>query len=109
MADIVNERVNIAQQELEKRADELKRIVAKSKTKKLGPAFADGVKLVSQMIESHAQLLDTIVFDAPKTSLEQHRNLMLMTGNMNQSVQEGIKSATDAIDAMLHTLNEMTR
>lgn len=109
MADIVNDRVNIAQQELEKRAAELKRIVEKSKTKKLGPAFAEGVKLVSQMIENHTQLLDTVVFDAPKTSLEQHRNLMLMTGNMNQSVQEGIKAATDAIDAMLHTLNEMTR
>ena len=34
---------------------------------------------------------------------------MLMTGNMNQSVQEGIKAATDAIDAMLHTLKEMAR
>ena len=109
MADIVNDRVNTAQAELAKRASALKRIVAKSKTKKLAPGFNEGVKSVSQMIEGQSKLLDTVVFDTPRTALEQQRNLMLMTGTMNQSVQEGIKSATDAIDAMLRTLDEMTR
>ena len=51
MADIVNDRVNTAQAELAKRASALKRIVAKSKTKKLAPGFNEGVKIVSQMIE----------------------------------------------------------
>lgn len=109
MADIVNDRVNTAQAELAKRAAELKRIVAKQKTKKPNPAFDEGARLVSQMIEGQSKLLDTAVFDTPKTALEQQRNLMLMTGTMNQSVQEGIKTTTDAIDSMLHTLNEMTR
>ena len=109
MADIVNDRVNTAQAELAKRANELKRIVAKSKTKKLGAGFNQGVEIVSQMIEGQSKLLDTLVFDMPRTALEQQRNLMLMTGTMNQSVQTGIKSATDAIDSMLRTLDEMTR
>lgn len=109
MADIVNDRVNTAQAELAKRASALKRIVAKSKTKKLAPGFNEGVKIVSQMIEGQSKLLDAVVFDTPSTALEQQRNLMLMTGAMNQSVQEGIKYATDAIDSMLHALDEMTR
>ncbi len=109
MADIVNDRVNTAQAELAKRASALKRIVAKSKTKKLAPGFNEGVKIVSQMIEGQSKLLDAVVFDTPSTALEQQRNLMLMTGTMNQSVQEGIKYATDAIDSMLRTLDEMTR
>lgn len=109
MADIVNERVNVAQQELLKRANRLKRIVAASKGKKNSAGFDKGVKLVSQMIDGQSKLIDTIVFDAPKTALEQDRNLMLMTGTMNQSVKEGIKAATDAIDSMLHALEEMNR
>lgn len=109
MADIVNERVNIAQQELQKRANKLQRIVAASKGKKNSAGFDQGVKLVSQMIESQSKLIDAVVFDAPKTALEQDRNLMLVTGTMNQSVKEGIKAATDAIDSMLHTLEEMSR
>lgn len=109
MADIVNQRVNIAQQELLKRANKLKRIVAASKGKAASPGFSEGVRLVSNMIDAQSKLLDTVVFDAPKTALEQERNLMLMTGTMNQTVQEGIKSATDAIDAMLHTLEQMSR
>lgn len=109
MADIVNDRVNTAQAELAKRANELKRIVAKSKTKKLGPGFNQGVETVSQLIEGQSKLLKTLVNDMPRTDLEQLRNLMLMTGTMNQSVQEGIKSTTDAIDSMLRTLDEMIR
>jgi len=109
MANIVNDRINAAQAELAKRAQELKRIVAKSKTKKLDPEFNEGVNLVSQMIEEHSKLLDSGVLDTPATAQEQERNLMLMTGTMNQSAQEGIKYATDAIDSMLRTLDEMTR
>ncbi len=109
MADIVNERVNAAQAELQKRKKKLDRIVANAKASKKSAAFTQGVALVTQMIEGQSKLLDTIVFDAPKTALEQHRNLILTTGTMNQTVQEGIKSTTDAIDSMLHTLEEMTR
>ena len=109
MADIVNKRVNIAQNELNKRAEKLNRIVARTKGKKENPAFVQGVKLVSDMIAGQSKLLDTVVFEAPTTALEQHRNLMLMTGTMNQTVQEGIKSSTDAIDRMLETLEQMSR
>ena len=109
MADIVNQRVNIAQQELLKRANRLKRIVASTKGKATSAGFSEGVRLVSDMIDGQSKLLDTVVFDAPKTALEQERNLMLMTGGMNQTVQEGIKASTDAIDAMLHTLEQMSR
>lgn len=109
MADIVNERVDLAQQELQKRAERLKQIVAANKGKSLGPGFTEGIKLVSKMIEDNSKLIDTLIFDAPKTALEQHRNLMLVTGNMSQTVAKGMKSTTDAIDGMLHALEEMSR
>ncbi len=109
MADIVNKRVNIAQNELNKRAEKLKHIVSRAKGKRKDAAFAQGVKLVGDMIAGQSKLLDTVVFDAPTTALEQHRNLMLMTGTMNQTVQEGIKSTTDAIDGMLEMLEQMSR
>ena len=109
MADIVNKRVNEAQQELQKRAEKLKRIVDKTKGKKMSNGFTDGVKIVSQMIEAQSKLIDTIVFDAPETRIEQHRNLMLATGTMSQTVKQGIKPATDAIDSMLEMLEQMTR
>ncbi len=109
MTDIAENRVNTAQAELAKRAKELKRIIAQSKTKKLGPEFDEGVKHVTQLIEGQSKLLEDAVFEEPKTSLAQMRNLMLLTGTMNQSVQEGIKPTTDAIDAILQTLDEMTR
>lgn len=109
MVDIVNERVNAAQAELQKRATKLQNIVKKAQGKPKAVGFEQGVKLVSEMIEKQSKLLDVVVFDAPKTALEQQRNLMLATGNMNQTVKEGIKSATDAIDAMLHTLEVMSR
>lgn len=109
MADVVNSRVNEAQAELKKRADRLERLVARNKTKKVPMAFAEGVKLVSDMITGQAMLIDKVVFEAPKSHLEQMRNLQLMTGNMNQAVKDGIKASTDAIDAMLSSLEEMTR
>ena len=107
--DLVNERVNIAQQELAKRAQRLDRLVASRRGKMNAVGFDRGVELVREMIENQSKLYDVVVFDMPKTALEQHRNLMLTTGTMNQSVQEGIKTATDAIDAMLHTLEQMSR
>ena len=107
--DIVNDRINTAQMELGKRAKRLERIVAAAGPKKKNEGFKRGVELVSGMISGQAELLDALVFEAPKTQLEQHRNLMLMTGSMKQSVQEGIKTTTDAIDSMLNTLEQMTR
>lgn len=107
--DIVNERVNTAQSELDKRAKRLNRIVASARGKKTSVGFDQGVKLVSEMIRGQSELIDAMVFDSPKTALEQNRNLMLITGNMSQSVQDGIKPATDAIDSMLSTLEQMTR
>ena len=107
--DLVNERVNTAQQELAKRAQRLDRLVASRRGKMNAVGFDRGVELVREMIENQSKLYDVVVFDMPKTALEQHRNLMLATGTMNQSVQEGIKTATDAIDAMLHTLEQMSR
>ncbi len=109
MADAINTRVNAAQAELQKRAEKLKRIVARSKGKMANAGFAEGVKLVTQMIEGQSKLIDTLVFDAPETKLEQQRNLILATGTPGQSVQDGIKTTTDAIDAMLETLEQMSR
>lgn len=109
MADLINERVNAAQAELEKRAERLKSIVAASQNKKKSEGFAQGIELVSSMIEGQTKLIDSVVFDSPRTRLEQQRNLMLMTGNMNQTVQEGMKSTTDAIDGMLDALEQMSR
>ena len=107
--DLVNERVNIAQQELAKRAKRLDSIIANARGKRVAVGFERGTQLVRELIDKQSELYDAIVFEAPKTALEQNRNLMLMTGTMNQSVQEGIKTATDAIDAMLHTLEQMSR
>ena len=86
-ADIINDRVNTAQMELDKRAKKLQRIIAASRGKKTSVGFDQGVKLVTEMIRGQSELIDKIVFDSPKTALEQQRNLMLITGNMNQSVQ----------------------
>lgn len=109
MADIVNERVNIAQAELKKRATRLNRIVSRAKGAQKTAAFTQGVTLATQMIEGQSKLLDSAVFETPTTALEQQRNLMLVTGTMNQTVQEGIKYAIDAIDATLNTLEELSR
>ena len=108
--DIVNKRVNIAQMEFQKRADRLEKIVKSAAThKKISQGFKTGTDLVANMIAEHSKLYDVLVFDTPQTALEQHRNLMLTTGTMNQTVQQGIKPATDAIDMMLDTLEQMSR
>jgi hypothetical protein len=107
--DYVNERVNIAQQEILKRAKRLERIARSTQGKKHVAGLREGIELVREMIENQSKLYDVVVFDTPKTNLEQHRNLMLMTGGMDQSVQEGIKAATGAIDSMLDAIEQMAR
>ena len=107
--DYVNERVNIAQQEILKRAKRLERIARSTQGKKPVAGLREGIELVREMIENQSKLYDVVVFDTPKTNLEQHRNLMLMTGGMDQSVQEGIKAATGAIDSMLDAIEQMAR
>ena len=109
MSDIVNERVDEAQRELMLRAKKLEALVKGAKGKKLSPGFKEGVSLTIKMIEGQAELYDKLIFDAPKTALEQRRNLMLLTGSMNQSVKEGIKTTTEAIDSMIASLQAMVR
>ncbi len=107
MADVVNERYSAAQAELDKRATRLGHIVQKSNGKPKNEAIAQGIKLVGEMISGQSKLLDTMVFETPKTALEQQRNLALATGNANQTVQEGMRSTTDAIDGVLEMLEQM--
>ncbi len=107
MADMVNQRFFAAQEELKKRAARLERIVQKAKGKPKNEGIAQGIKLVGEMISGQSQLLDTMVFETPKTALEQQRNLALATGNANQTVQEGMRSTTDAIDGMLEMIEQM--
>ena len=109
MVDIVNKRVNTAQKALAERADKLKELVLKTRGKPQSECFKEGVELLERLISAQSQLIDNLVFEVPQTRLEQHRNLMLTTGAMNQTVEEGIKSSTDAIDAMLESLEHMTR
>lgn len=105
--DIVNERVNAAQAEIAKRAVRLEKIVKRPGQK--NAAFKEGAKLVAEMIENQSKLLDTVVFDAPKTYLEQTRNLGLATGGIHTPIKEGMSPATDAIDSMLDILDEMSK
>ena len=109
MSDIVNDRVNEAQALLKVRADRLEKLVAKTKGKKVPKQFTEGVELVANLISGEAQIIDKIVFDAPKTYLEQMRNLQLATGGMNKTPAEYLKSATGTIDTMLEMLEGMTR
>lgn len=107
--DTVSSRVVTAQEELQKRAKRLNQLLKQTQGKRMSADFNEGIDLVRQMIDGHSKLINTMVVDSPKTGLEQQRNLMLATGNMSQTVQEGIKSTTDAIDSMLNTLEQMTR
>lgn len=105
--DLVNERVNAVMAELDKRQRKLDAIKSKN-SKNKSESFLTGVKLIQDMISGQKELIDEVVFDAPKNALEQHRNLMLTTGNMNQTPQQGIKTATDAIDSMLSILEGLS-
>lgn len=105
--DMVNSRVDAAQAEIAKRAARLRDIV--SRPGKKSPAFEEGAKLLADMIEQESKMLDVMVFDAPKTAIEQQRNLMLMTGKMNQTPVEGIVATTGAMDGMLDILDAMSK
>lgn len=105
--DIVNERVDAVMAELDKRQKKLDELKSKNPNNK-SESFLTGVKLIQEMISGQKELIDETVFNAPKTAMEQHRYLMLMTGNMKQTPQQGIKAATDAIDAMLSTLESLS-
>lgn len=109
MADVVNDRVNEAQAILKERAERLNRLVNKTKGKKLSAQFAEGVRLVSDLIKGESEIIDALVFDAPETYLEQMRNLQLATGGPSEKPAEHLKNATDAIDTMLETLEGMAR
>ena len=108
MTDIVNQRVDEAQMELQLRAQRLEKLVKRAKGKNMPPAFQEMAQLTMKMIDNEVKLYDEMIFSAPKTELEQMRNLMLLTGKMNQTVKEGIKPATDAIDTMIQTLESMS-
>ena len=109
MSDIVNERVDEAQRELMLRAKKLEALVKGAKGKQVSAGFKEGVNLAMKMIEGQAELYDKLIFDAPKTALEQQRNLMLLTGSMDQSVKDGIKTTTEAIDSMIDSLKARIR
>lgn len=109
MTDIVNQRVNEAKMELQLRAQRLEKLLNRAKGKNMTPAFQEMAQLTMKMIDSEVKSYDEMIFLEPKTVLEQHRNLMLLTGKMNQTVKEGIKPATDAIDTMIQTLESMVR
>lgn len=109
MSDVINERVDSAMAEIEARAQKLKKIkeMARAKNMLKDPGISDGIAIVDDMISGQQKLIDQAVFEAPKTRLEQLRNLSLMTGNPSQSVKTGIKKFTDAIDEMLGMLETM--
>ena len=109
MADVVNERYAQAQALIEVRAKKLNELIKKTNGKSFPKraAFDEGVKHLQDLIENESKLLDTAIFDIPETSVVQMRNLHLTTGHASQTVPEGMKSATDAMDAMLKALTEM--
>ena len=109
MADIVNERYAKAQALVQARADKLEELIKRTKGKNFPKraAFDEGVKHLANLIKGESEILDTVIFDTPKTMVEQMRNLHLTTGNANQTVAEGMKSATDAMDCMLKALTQM--
>lgn len=109
MADIVNDRVNEAQALLLERGEKLKKLVESVKGKKVSKEFTEGARILSDMISSQSKLIDDVVFETPKTKLEQMRNLQLTTGGMNQTPTEFLKPSTDTMDAMLNALEKMVR
>ncbi|MBO4480392.1 MAG: hypothetical protein J5742_02070 [Alphaproteobacteria bacterium] len=109
MADLVAERVAEAQSLLIQRAERLKKLLDAPHNENPSEEFIKGAELVQKLIEGQSELLNQMVFEAPKTVIEQLRNLRLATGNMDQTVVEGMKSTTDAIDGMLDALESMVR
>ena len=109
MVDIVNDRVNEAQSVLKQRAERLERLVKSTKNRKMSAAFNEGINILQEMISGQSELIDKLVFEAPKTAIEQMRNLQLTTGGMNETPTEFLSNLTGAIDGMFAQLEEMAR
>ena len=109
MVDIVNKRYAEAQALVQARAKKLEELIKRTNGKNFPKraAFDEGVKHLANMIQGESKILDVVIFEEPKTMVEQMRNLDLTTGNPNQTVAEGMKSATDAMDCMLKALTKM--
>ena len=103
--DVVNDIVvNIAQPELEERAQRLDRLVASRSGEINSVGFDRGVELVREIIENQSKLYG--VYDMLKTALEQDRNLMLASID---ALKQHRNLMLDPIDAMLNTLEQMSR
>lgn len=109
MVDMINKRVNEAQQLLQERADKLKKLVQSANGKNVSAEFTRGATLLADMIKGQSEIIDKAVFETPKTRMEQMRNLQLTTGGMNQTPTEFLKKTTDAMDSMLSALEGMVR
>ena len=109
MADVINHRVNEAQAILTLRAKRLERLVKSTQGKQTSEAFKEGTRILAEMIKGQTDIIDTFVFEAPKTRLEQMRNLQLTTGGMNETPTQFLKPTTDTIDMMLEQLENMVR
>lgn len=101
--DYVNDRVNAAQAEIAKRAKRLEMITKRPGAK--SAAFKEGAKLLADIIDTQSKLLDTVVFDAPKTYLEQTRNLALITGGAHTPLNKEYAY----MDSMLDVLDDMSQ
>lgn len=108
-SNIINDRVNEAQALLGLRAKRLEKLLKTTQGKKTSDAFKEGTRILADMIKGQSDIIDTFVFDAPKSRLEQMRNLQLTTGGMNQTPTQFLKPATDAMDMMLDQLEKMVR
>lgn len=109
MADLINDRVNEAQALLAVRAKRLEKLLKSTQGKKQSDGFKEGTRLLSEMINGQSKIIDGMVFDEPKSHLEQMRNLQLTTGGMNQTPAQFLKPTTDAMDMMLDQLESMAR
>ncbi len=107
--DIFNSRVNEAQALLAVRAKRLEKLLKSSQGKPQSEGFKQGTRILSEMINGQSEIIDGLVFEEPKTRLEQMRNLQLATGGMNETPTQYLKPATDAMDMMLDQLEKMVR
>ena len=107
--DIFNKRVNEAQALLALRAKRLEKLLKSSQGKQQSEGFKEGTRILSELIKGQSEIIEGMVFDKPKTHLEQMRNLQLTTGAMNQTPTEFLKPTTDAMDMMLDQLEKMVR
>ena len=109
MSDFINERVDEAQALLKIRAKRLETLLKSVHGKPVSKEFKEGAELLTNMIQGQSEIIDKVVFQTPKTRLEQMRNLQLATGNMNETPAEHLRATTDTMDTMLSTLEAMVR